>query len=401
MGKEGSSLCIAVCGWHFKYLEFYTSITQEVDEQEEFSDVSLYVASHKPPNLIAPSFLQRINSLGWNILYFDNEGWDWGAYQQFIRWHQDTHGLSDYYLLLQDDVKVKNKGFLRAFLEKVKSGAKVVGNGTTVQKAERVAKDYPEDLIWSRNNGFPISISQWDVVRGSCLFATKAVAEHVLSVMPIKKGSDILLANSSLRIFGALVAERFGMDAIDYLGTEPRQSPFFEEEYRGNAPPNTGISRFFTASCCALAAKIVKRIANSKTIPFIEPGTGLKLHIGRGDEPRPGYLNIDSIHPHADILAEFPKLQFENEILAEIVFTHLPERDDLQLTEILADCFNWLRNDGQLIVEVSSKNWRENFSTSWTIDDSIALLKKTGFSQVFYCNRGLLKNITNRIVAIK
>jgi hypothetical protein len=87
MKKEGNSLCITVCGWHFKYLEeFYSAIVQEVNEQDRFNDVSLYVASHKQPDAINPSFLQGISSIGWNVLYFDNEGWDWGAYQQFIRW---------------------------------------------------------------------------------------------------------------------------------------------------------------------------------------------------------------------------------------------------------------------------------------------------------------------------
>lgn len=76
----------------------------------------------------------------------------------------------------------------------------------------------------------------------------------------------------------------------------------------------------------------------------------MKLNVGSGQYPLPGYTNIDQ-YWLADISADFRDLEFSDveEIVASHVLEHLPWRETKAALELLA---GWLAINGRLIVEV-------------------------------------------------
>ena len=172
--------------------------------------------------------------MGFTVLQFENMGWDWGGFYQFARWQMENDTLSDAYLFLHDDIDINKQGFIREFINKTKMGYQVVGNSPPVQEKYKIQKDFPEDVFWANTKGISIDIPKCRVVRGSCFYTTKNVVENVLLNMPVKTGTNILFANSSLRVFGAMVCQKFGIDSIGYISDTPRTSSFINEHFRGH-----------------------------------------------------------------------------------------------------------------------------------------------------------------------
>ena len=428
-------LSIVLCGWHFKNEHLYRKLRSEAESYSGF-DVRFYIASHKSSEEIDKSILNGAIRLGWNVLCFSNEGWDWGAYQQFLIWQKDKDILSDFYLFLHDDIVIKKCGFIQAFHEKIQDGFVLVGNSPTVSKKEKIRSYYPEDVLWAEVNGFPIKSNEWNVVRGSCFLTTKRVAENILIKMPIKKGADINLANSSLRIFGALVTDRFGGNAIGYIGEKPRSSFYIEEEHRGNnvMPIRKSLKSLIPPYIKTL---IKKRILGYQRVDQIKQGTGLKLNLGCGQKCLPGYFNIDLDSPCADQTADILQLKFQENSIAEVLMIHTIEHIDyMKVAPFLERIYTWLKVDGQLILEfpdlikccrliLKRKNKPEEIQQSplgalglyggnpkmsvhdyhkwgWTKTTMVPLLKKIGFRKIYVerANFHVAKRDT-RLVTIK
>ena len=429
------SLSIVICGWYFKNEKVCSTL---ISETRNYGNIhtKFYIASHKKQEEIDKNILNQATKLGWTTLYFSNEGWEWGAYQQFLIWQKENDIFSDYYLFLHDDITIKKNGFLKAFLDKIQDGFVLVGNSPTVSKKEKIRIYYPEDVLWAEVNGSPIKSSEWDVVRGSCFFTTKEVVKNILIKMPIKKGDNINFANCSLRLFGGLVTDTFGVDAIGYIGERPRSSLYIEEEYRGNnvVPIKKKLKSFVPSY---LKTLIKKRILGWQKVDRVKKGTGLKLHLGCGKKCLPGYFNIDLDSPCADQTADILQLKFKENSIAEVLMVHVIEHIDyMEVAPFLGKIYVWLKIDGQLILEfpdiikccrliLKRKNRPEEIQQSylgaqglyggnpkisihdyhkwgWAKTTMAPLLKKIGFRKVYVerANFHIAKRDT-RIVAIK
>jgi len=225
-------LSIVVVGWHFKNSSIYKKLMNETELYNNL-EVKCYIASHKKKIEIDENIIDHFARSKWKLLYFKNEGWDWGAYQQFLIWQKNNTLFSDYYLFLHDDIEIKNSGFIKVFIEQIQNGAKVVGNGIECSSNNHWKLTHPEIISWSQANNFPIEINAWRWVRGSCFFTTRSVARDILTKMPIKKGASIRLGNWSEIIFAGLVTSKYGEKSIEYIGKSQRKSFYIEEEERG------------------------------------------------------------------------------------------------------------------------------------------------------------------------
>ncbi|NVM20293.1 MAG: class I SAM-dependent methyltransferase [Desulfobacterales bacterium] len=314
-------------------------------------DAKFYIASHRKPEEIDKNMLNGAIQLGWNVLYFSNEGWEWGAYQQFLTWQRGNDAFSDYYLFLHDDIIIKKYGFLKAFLNKIQGGFSLVGNSPTISKKEEIRSHYPEDVLWAKVNGFPIRSSQWNVVRGSCFFCTKEVAETILIKMPIKNGTDLLFANCSLRVFGGLVTDRFGERSIGYIGEKPRSSAYIDEEFRGNKQISKS-ARIRSLIRPYINRTMIKRILRIKKVSPIKRGMGLKINLGSGTKCLYGYFNVDIASPCAETNADIESVEFKDDSVAEVLMIHIIEHIDcVKVPSLLRKIYRWLKADCQLIVE--------------------------------------------------
>lgn len=409
-------LTIVVCGWHFKNGDIYRKLINEVKYYHKLA-AKYYIASHKKPEEIDKSFLNAITRLGWNVLYFENEGWDWGAYQQFLIWQKDNDTLSDYYLFLHDDIKIKKHGFIKAFLEKIQDGVNVVGNSVSISGVRKYKMFFPEEVLWAEMKGFSIKSNEWDVVRGSCFFTTKDVVENILIEMHIRKGLDIVFANSSLRIFSGLVRDRFGDKSVGYIGDSPRSSIYIDEEHRGNRKMSLK-ERIKSLLHPYINRTLIKRILRFKKVAPVKSGMGLKINLGCGTQCLAGYFNVDIDSPYADQNADILQLEFDDNSVAEVLIVHVIEHIDyVKVEPLLKKIYSWLRLDGQLILEfpdlikccrliLKMKNKPEKIQHSpcgaqglyggnpkksaydihkwgWTKTTMVPLLKKTGFRKVY------------------
>jgi SAM-dependent methyltransferase len=350
------TISIVICGWHFGNPRLFEQLIKEAAAGDELA-AGFYVASHKAEVEVDRDLLAQIRQLGWRVLFFENEGWEWGAYQQFLRWQAAECGLSDYYLFIHDDVIIKRGGFLTECLNKIRGGASVVGNSTPRPFSGKKSVFYPEDVFWSKLKGFPIGADDWRIVRGSFIFTTRRIAEQVLIKMPIKTGPPMERANSSLRVFGGLVAHTFGGDAITYLGENPLESDYVVEEERGGKHPPRTLKSRIKRLLPPWLGEYISRMIRTRSLgiglaPPIPRGTGLRLNVGCGQKPLCGYVNLDIDSPCAEMQADIRELDFEEGSIAEILMVHVIEHFEAdEAEELIRKMFRWLRKDGQLILE--------------------------------------------------
>jgi hypothetical protein len=364
------SLSIVVCGWYFKDDRLYEALQNEIEGNPDIT-TTLYVASHRPRSDVDPATVVRLENAHWRILWFENEGWEWMAYQQFMRHLETTGEFTDYYLFLHDDVRINEFGFIRQCVEMVKAGAKLVGNSPSAAPDKQNKTYFPEDALLIEKKWGRLKIDQWRVVRGSFFFTTQEIAREILGKMPIKRGKQIGLANGSLRIFGALVSDRYGLEAIRYLSGTPRTSEYVYEEYRGGEA-----KRRMRDLLPGKIKHLLKAICCGREGPAVPSGFGLKINLGCGNDPLPGYYNIDFTAPDdpstgkiagqdpsamearyfnancADANANILEVQFDDNSLAEIMLIHVIEHMNFRDVAPLVERFrHWLKPGGQLILE--------------------------------------------------
>ena len=288
-------------------------------------------------------------------MYLPNQGWDWGAYQQFLIWQKENESLSNYYLFLHDDINIKNHGFINAFLKDIENGAKVVGNGLPYPPPLEIEwkKISTHIFFWAELNGCFVKSKKWNCVRGSCFFTTKEIVENILIKMPIKNGSHVGFGNWGVKIFGGLVRDLYGKEAIKYLGNKVQKSFYIEEEYRGGLIDASFVQVIFIKikSKIPLSLKrIIKMIVKGQKAPSAP--LGLKFNLGCGNRYLEGYVNIDVRSKVADLRADILDLEFKKDSVSEVLMVHVIEHIDYFKVEFfLKKVYSWLKVDGQLVME--------------------------------------------------
>jgi hypothetical protein len=348
------TLSVVIAGWHFKNPDLYRKLVEEASYYKSMK-TRFYIASHKDRNEIEHELISSVEDLGWNILTFENKGWDWGAYQQLLIWQKNHEELSDYYLFLHDDVMIKKKGFLEAFIAESGDEAKVVGNSLPYRGPLEIkwTETSPHIFFWAKSKGLSLNTDEeWKCIRGSCFFTVKEIAENILMNMPVKHGLHCGFGNWSVKIFGGLVRELYGREAIRYLSQKVRKSRYIDEDYRGRsreAIVRRSIHRVKSKMPLSVR-KVVKRIKKGQKSP--PSPEGLKLNLGCGDRYREGHLNIDACSQIADINGDILDLEFDDESVSEISMVHVIEHIDFsQVRPLLKRFFSWLRKEGLLIIE--------------------------------------------------
>lgn len=365
------TLSIVVCGWHFQNVALFAALRQEAASQTQL-DARFYVASHKSAAEVDPALIRQLQSDRWQVLWFENEGWEWMAYQQFMR-HQEKNGeSSDYYLFLHDDIEIRKPGYIGRCMEMVAEGVRLVGNSPSAAPETQSKVYFPEDALLIENTWGPLKVDRWKVVRGSFFFTTQEIAREILGKMPVKRGKRIELANASLRIFGALVTDRYGLESIRYLGDAPRSSEYVYEEFRGGAQARKRLRDLLPRA----VKRALKAIRYGREGPDLPPGFGLKINLGCGNDPLPRYFNVDFSAPptpvpaevadgnpasrkadyfnadYADANANVLELTFADGSLAEIMLIHVVEHLNRRDAELMVRKFHrWLKPGGQLVME--------------------------------------------------
>lgn len=347
-------LNIVIAGWYFKNANIYKKLIEEAKSYNNL-ETKYFIASHKKEKEIDKNFIVYLHQLGWKLLYFKNKGWDWGAYQQFLTWQKNSESLSDYYLFLHDDIKIRHFGSIGVFIKQIQNGAKVVGNGLpyTPPLEKKWTEISPHIFLWAKFKSVSIRSKRWRCVRGSCLFTTKEIVENILIKMPIKNGFHSGFGNWSVKIFGGLLKDLYGEGVIKYLGDEVQKSFYIEEEYRGGSITMSlkkGLIYKIKQNIPFSLKQIIKMVMRGQKAP--SPPSGLKLNLGCGNRYLEGYLNIDINNKVADLNADITTLDFKKDSVSEILMVHVIEHIDFFLVEpFLKKIYLWLKGAGQLIIE--------------------------------------------------
>lgn len=220
MSAARRSVAFCIAGWHFP-AEFYRGLTQA-------GEADCFVVAHRPAEVI-PSEARA--ALGRAQFFTEaNYGYDWGCYQQFLE-----RGLwrdYEYLFFMHDDIRVKDWGFVDACIERLNSGAAVVGNGRQAAPAawpERFPQSYAH-AAWLPPRSFV-----HDTVRGS-FFATARAALEALGAFEVfwdRRRLSSGFGNWSLRASCARWQERCGPRCFDFLSEEFCHSDYLEEMVRG------------------------------------------------------------------------------------------------------------------------------------------------------------------------
>lgn len=306
MQTDKIKISIVLTGYYYKYLELYKIITKETKLYQNI-DFELFISSHKEESEISESVLSFLKKNNWNIIFFPNEGWDWGCHSEFVNYYFESgNKLPHYFLFLHDDLKIIKNGFIGAFLNKIKEGYSVIGNSLPFSVINDYPNQFPEETYILNRNGFSTAIKNLQPVRGSAFFIDSTLVENALKNLPYQKKGPIDLANRSLRMFASIIANDFSPLKTGYLSSEHFKSDFIIEEMRGNE--QSGL--FFLKRKVLRLRKRVKFFVEDALIylnilkrlkPKDKKGK-IKLNISNGT-PLSGHLNYDvNDNKYSDII---------------------------------------------------------------------------------------------------
>lgn len=296
MHTDRIKISIVLTGYYYKYIELYKIIKRETQLYNNI-DFELYISSHKEESEISESVLNFLKKSGWNIIFFPNEGWDWGCHSEFVNYFfKSENKLPDYFLFLHDDLKIIKNGFIDAFLNKSKEGYSVIGNSLPFSIIEDYSAEFPEETYILNRFGFSTTIKKINLFRGSAFFIDSRLVEKSLKDLPYQKKGAIDLANRSLRMFASIIANDFPKLKTGYLSSKHLKSDFIIEEMRGSEQNNM----FFLKRKLVGIRKKVKSFAEDTLISFKilkrqkqrDKKGKIKLNIS-SRTPLSGYLNYD------------------------------------------------------------------------------------------------------------
>lgn len=287
-------ISIILTGYYFRNQEVYKRIIKETKLYDSIN-FNLYILSHKTKDEISDDISNFLIENNWEIIYQPNLGWDWGCYVQFMQWHNKQNlPAPDFMLFLHDDISIIKNGFIKEFLNKVKSGFELIGNSLPFTTINSFEQEYSDEAFILENNGIEFETEKIEIVRGSGFFITHNLAIKALSKLPYQKCGSINLANRSLRMFGAVVTYLVGNNKIGYLSVEHFKSDYISEEMRGEGVSSLFFVKRFLYSKISKVSNILKKNVSKyiyKHTYSINKYSGLKINVTE-NKILFGYLNL-------------------------------------------------------------------------------------------------------------
>ncbi len=222
-----SKLAFCITGWHYGDRETYKKLSL-------IEDASLFVVSHKKTNQIPEWLYSYVKPE--NVLVQPNFGYDWGCYQQFLKWGkwQDF----DYIFFMHDDIEIKDISFVEACLKRFEQYP-VIGNGR-VTEPRNWADQTPQ--CYAHSHWKPaIRDFTHDVVRGSFFATTRQALEAIgdFEIFWDPFHLTVGFGNWSLRATCGKWQSVFGdRDCFSFLSETYCESQWISELYRGGTENN-------------------------------------------------------------------------------------------------------------------------------------------------------------------
>jgi hypothetical protein len=333
---------IVLTGYYFKYLELYQKIH---DETKLYSDYqfSLYILSHKEKEKIPNEFLTFLTKNNWHIIYKPNIGCDWGCHSQFIKWHVENNmPVVDHILFLHDDISIIKNGFIEEFINKASKGFQLIGNSKPFTTVDNFLDKYPEENYILEKNGFYNNSNNIKIVRGSAFFISFELAKYSLLNLPFQKHGKIDIANRSLRMFGAIISTKIGLNKIGYLSTEHFKSKYIVEEMRGKEINSLFFyKRFLNSAASKIFLYLNELLVHYKFLKYNHPiqvDRMLKVNLHDGTILT-GYLNIKKGINNSEFsdvsMCDFENLIFQKKIFKIKISNEIAFNDEIWFKKLL------------------------------------------------------------------
>ena len=309
---------IVIAGWYFNNA-FYEKI-YSISFNKGYD---VLISTHRDKEFIPSKIVQY----GFNIHYFDNNGYDWGMYSKALNVLGDKKEEYQYIVFLHDDVEILNNDFIYV-LQNYMSENNILVLGNSFSPNTQFPLSHKHVILWmSHVLNEKIQLTEWPTVRGSAFLVNTCIFDKIPAI-PYKSGPHVGHGNWSVILFGYLVKTRYGESSITTYSNYQCHSELLREGCRGN---------------------LIQEIK----VPHIEVvDRPLKINLGCGNIYLEGYLNIDAFSEKADIKKDINDLNFDEKSVSEIIMIHVIEhfhRDDA--LKIFKKLFYWLSDEGKLIIE--------------------------------------------------
>ncbi len=323
-----------IVGWHFLRNGFYETL----EKLSHRGDIEFLIASHQPEDAIDREWLRFIRSIPQcQIHFFENIGFDWGAYSQAIDALQEQVRSYKYVFFMHDDIEIIDEHVIEAFTKFMEEEHLLVAGNCRNPQNHPFPKTHPQVIEWARLSHWNIELrsERWSTVRGS-FFVVNPVIFGKIPRIPFQHGSDAVLGNWSVVVFGGLIADHFGSTTLRTISQQALASPYVIEYHRG------------------IGEDASHKIAENQHAPYLTEEYPLKIHISCVENlSLRGYLKIAPYHQiKADLCSDITQLRFKpNSIYECYLEQSLPLLEKKAAENLLRHLFDSLRENGRLIIE--------------------------------------------------
>jgi len=264
--------CACVVGWHFRP-EVFTCLSS-------IPRLTVFLLSHKPSTSVPPALVDLLGPE--RIFCMPNEGYDWGAFQQFLELGLHVNFRNIFFM--HDDIQICDTGFRDACNELLDRGHAMVGNGRAGSRSNWLKRAYP--AVYSHSDWMPANDQfQHATVRGSFFGMTTAAVRRLgkFEVFWDRFGATPNFGNWSLVSSCGRAEAILGGKGITWLSDDYLKSRYIIEGKRGilaGEDKNTSTSPNFRhrsrSACFATYRRIADtyvrlRLRHSALAPILAP----------------------------------------------------------------------------------------------------------------------------------
>lgn len=323
-----------IAGWHFLKNGLYETI----EKLSHRGDIDVFIASHKAEQNVDDELLALIQNIPHcQIQFFENIGFDWGAYSQAIDIMQEKIHAYEYLFFMHDDIEIIDDHVIEVFSQFMEEHNLMVAGNCRNPQNHPFPKTHPQVIEWARLSAWKIefTLERWSTVRGSFFVAKPAVFKKI-SKLPFKDGHDSASGNWSVVIFGGLITEHFGSASLRTISGQSLSSPYVIEYNRGVTEDISSLNQIEQSA-------------------YITDEYPLKIQIGCGMLYLGGYLNIAANdNGKADLFGNIMQFQFKPGSISECYLHRmLPYLEQKSAETLLRHIFEALREGGSLTIECS------------------------------------------------